>query len=291
MGEQQLDAGAVRLCYEVLGEECNPTVVLIMGLNLQMVWWSDDLVQLLLDRDLRVVRFDNRDTGLSSTLPGHPISVTQFLRRRAQAGYGLADMADDTAAIIDHVAPHGAHVVGASLGSFVAQETAIRHPSKVLSLTSIMGRTGDRRNGKVAWSMRAGFLRRTPASLEAQQEQMVRVFHKMGSTGRTAQDDEDVRVAIRRSHARNRGGGSGQLAAVLNERDRTADLRALTLPALVIHGDRDKVVLPSGGRATADAIAGSELMMVAGMGHDLPRRLWPQLVDGIARTVQRSVTA
>lgn len=291
MNEQFLDHGPIRLCYEVQGEECHPTVVLVMGLNLQMVWWRDDFVQLLLDRGLRVVRFDNRDVGRSTALPGNGITAMQFLRRKADASYSLSDMADDTAALIEHVAPHGAHVVGASLGSFIAQETAIRHPAKVLSLTSIMGRTGDRKNGKVAWSMRAGFLRGAPASLEAQAEQMVTVFHKMGSTGRTAQDDEDVRVAIRRSHSRNAGGGAGQMAAILTERDRTADLGRLTMPALVVHGDKDKVVLPSGGRATAEAIPGAELMMVPGMGHDLPRRLWPDLVSAIVRTTERAVPA
>ena len=287
MDEQFLDVGPVRLCYDVQGEECNPTVVLVMGLNLQLVWWRDDFVQQLLDRGLRVVRFDNRDVGRSSAIPQRGITVWQFLRRKADPAYTLSDMADDTAALIAHVAPHGAHVVGASLGSFIAQETAIRHPDKVLSLTSIMGRTGDRKNGKVAWSQRAGFFRPAPASPEAAAEQMVQVFHKMGSVNRTDQDDEDVRVAMRRSDSRG-GGGPGQMVAILAERDRTPDLRSLTLPALVVHGDRDKVVLPSGGRMTAEAIPGAELMMVAGMGHDLPRWLWPQLVDGIVRTVERA---
>jgi pimeloyl-ACP methyl ester carboxylesterase len=280
--EQLLDVGGIRLCYEVLGPDTGETVVLVMGLNLQLVWWRDDFCQGL------VVRFDNRDVGRSTALPGGGITAWQFLRRKADPAYTLSDMADDTGALIAHVAPDGAHVVGASLGSFIAQETAIRHPDKVLSLTSIMGRPGDRRTGKVAWSKRAGFFRSAPADLEGQAEQMVKVFHSMGSTGRTAQDDEDVRVAVRRSAGRGGGGGNGQMAAVLAERDRTPDLRALDLPALVVHGDRDKIILPSGGRATAAAIPGAELLVLEGMGHDLPRRLWPAITDGIVRTVERA---
>jgi pimeloyl-ACP methyl ester carboxylesterase len=288
--EQFVQVGPTRLCFDVQGEDCDPTVVLVMGLNLDLVWWRDELCQDLVDRGLRVVRFDNRDVGRSTSFPGTPMTLTQFLRRRADPVYSLGDMADDTAGLIDHVAPHGAHVVGASLGSFVAQETAIRHPGRVRSLTSIMGRTGDRKNGKVAWSQRAGFFRPVPSSLDRQAEAMVRTFHRMGSVNRTQQDDDDVRHAVRRSAARAEGGGPGQLAAVLSERDRTADLRALDLPALVVHGEKDKLILPSGGRVTAAAIPGAELMLVPGMGHDLPRWLWPQLVDGIVRTVERAAT-
>jgi pimeloyl-ACP methyl ester carboxylesterase len=287
MNEQFVDVGPVRLCYEVLGEDCDPAVVLVMGLNLQMVWWRDDFCQDLVDRGFRVIRFDNRDAGRSSSFAGGGITMLQFLRRKADPVYTLGDMADDVAGLIAHVAPEGAHVVGASLGSFIAQETAIRHPDKVLSLTSIMGRTGDRKNGKVALSMRAGFFRSAPADLDGQAEQMVKVFHKMGSTGRTQEDDDDVRLAVRRSASRG-GGGAGQMAAILAERDRTADLQRLDVPALVIHGDCDKIILPSGGRTTAAAIPGSELLVLEGMGHDLPRRLWPTILDGIARVARRS---
>ncbi len=290
MDEQLLQVGPVRLCYEVLGDECDPTVVLIMGLNLQLVWWPDDLCQQLVDRGLRVVRFDNRDAGRSTALSGSGVTAWQLLRRKADPRYTLGDMADDTASLIAHVAPHGAHVVGASLGAFIAQETAIRHPGLVLSLTSVMGRPGDGRSGRVAWRRRAGFLRRAPASIDAQAEQLVKTFRTIGSVDRTAQDDDDVRFAVRRSAERGSAGGAGQMAAILAERDRTADLRQLAMPVLVVHGERDQVVLPSGGRATADAVPHAELMMVPGMGHDLPRWLWSQLTDGVARTVERATS-
>lgn len=287
MNEQFVDVGPVRLCYEVLGQEGDPTVVLIMGLNLQLVWWRDDFCRQLVERGLRVVRFDNRDAGRSTSFAGGSVTRMQLLRRKAQPPYTLQDMADDVAGLIAHVAPDGAHVVGVSLGSFIAQETAIRHPPLVLSLTSIMGRTGDRKNGRVALGMRAAFLRRAPADVDAQAEAMVKVFHKMGSTGRTPEDDEDVRLAVRRSADRG-SGGTGQMAAVLAERDRTADLSALDLPTLVVHGDRDKIISPSGGRATAAAIPGARLVTVAGMGHDLPRRVWAALIDEICQVAQVS---
>lgn len=288
MTEQHVQVGETRLCYEVLGST-GPTVVLVMGLNLQLGWWRDDMCQGLVDRGLRVVRFDNRDVGRSSTFPPCRVTAWQFLTRRGvRPAYRLEDMADDTAGLIQAVSPEGAHLVGASLGAFVAQETAIRHPFLVRSLTSVMGRPGDGRTGRVAWSMRPRFLSPAPAQVEAQAEHMVRTFRAIGSLGRTKEDDDDVRRAVRRAAGRGAQGSPNQLAAVLVERDRTPDLRRLRVPALVVHGDRDRVVLPSGGEATAAAVPGAELMRVPGMGHDLPRWLWPQLLDGIARTVGRA---
>ncbi len=285
-GEQYCQVGDISLCYEAIGDPAAPdTVVLIMGLGLQMVWWRDDFCSELVRRGMRVVRFDNRDVGRSTHVQGPGVSALGFLRRRATATYGLGDMADDTAGLIAHVAPQGAHVVGVSLGSLIAQEVAIRHPARTRSLVSIMGRPGDGRSGTVAKRMLLEFIR--PPSTDPV-EGLVASFSRIGSISRTAHDDEDVRVAVRRSMRRGSGEDSGrQLAAILNERDRRADLSTLTLPALVIHGDRDRIIAPSGGRATAAAVPGSELLEVAGMGHDLARWTWPSVIDGIQRTAQR----
>ncbi|MEJ2890232.1 alpha/beta fold hydrolase [Actinomycetospora aeridis] len=284
--EEFARVGDVELCYEVLGEERAPTVLLVMGLGLSMDWWRDDFCHALVDRGFRVVRFDNRDVGRSTHLTGRGIGPWGFLTRRADPVYTLGDMADDAAGLIARVAPEGAHVVGASLGAMVAQEIAIRHPARTLSLTSIMGRPGDRRTGKVAWRMVPEFLR-PPAADPV--EGLVASFRRIGSAGRTPEDDEDVRVTARRAFARESGdGGSRQLAACVGERDRTADLRALACPTLVIHGDRDRVITPSGGRATADAVPGAELLTIPGMGHDLARWTWPVILDGIARVASRT---
>lgn len=287
LDEQFCRVGDVELCYESIGDPAHPTVLLIMGLGLSLDWWRDDFCCDLAAEGFRVVRFDNRDVGRSTHLRGPGITAWQFVTRRARPVYTLGDMADDAAGLIRHVDPRGAHVVGASLGAMVAQEVAVRHPALTRSLVSVMGRPGDGRTGKVSWRRIPDFLR-PPAADPV--DGMVASFRRIGSTGRTEQDDEDVRVTMRRSMARESGDGSGsgrQLAACIGERDRTGDLRGLTMPALVFHGERDRVIVASGGRATAAAIPGAELVTVPGMGHDLPRRVWPELIAGIARTAAR----
>lgn len=290
--EQFLDVGGpddLRLCYEVFGETADPTVVLVMGLNLDMLWWRDDFCAELVRRGMRVVRFDNRDVGRSTRLDGPDPSALQLLTRTPRVTYTLEDMADDTAALITHVAPYGAHLVGVSLGAMIAQATAVRHQHLVHSLTSVMGRPGDGRTGKVAKRMMTQWFR--PARAD-QVEGMVRTFHRIGSRGRTDADDQDVREIMPRSAIRGDDSGGGrQLAAILRETDRTPGLRQFGRPALVIHGDRDRVILPSGGRATAQALPDAELLVLPGMGHDLARRLWPAVLDGIERTVARGEAA
>jgi pimeloyl-ACP methyl ester carboxylesterase len=280
VSEAFADVGrGIELCYEELGSPSNPTVLLIMGLGLDLCWWRDALCAELVTRGFRVVRFDNRDVGRSTHVPGPGVSGLGFLRRRATASYTLGDMADDAAGLLAAVAPEGAHVVGASMGSLIAQELAIRHPQRARSLLSIMGRPGDGRTGKVAKTKLLEFLR--PASSDPV-EGMVEAFRRIGSKERSEADDEDVRIAGRRALQRAIGADPGrQLAAILNERDRTADLGRLTMPVTVLHGLRDKVILPSGGRATAAAVPGARLVEVEGMGHDLPRWVWPRLIDAI----------
>jgi pimeloyl-ACP methyl ester carboxylesterase len=283
--ERLLTSRGVTICYDVHGRDGDPTVLLVMGLNLQLVWWRQDLLDELVGRGLRVVRMDNRDVGRSTRLRGPGPTAWQLVRRTATPAYSLADMAADCAAVLAEVAPGGGHVAGVSLGAFVAQELAIRH--RVLSLTSIMGRPGDGRTGKVAPRMTLEMLRPPPRDPVAG---LIRSFRTIGSTFRTGADDRDVvtchEASMRRSA--DESGGGRQLAAILTERDRTADLAALRLPALVMHGLHDRVVRPDGGRATAAALHDAELVEVPGMGHDLARQVWPQLVDGVVRTVARA---
>jgi len=286
--EQFVDVGrGVRLCYQIFGDPADPTVLLVMGLGLSMLYWRDEFCHKLVEYGFCVVRFDNRDTGRSTILTGPGVSTWQLLTRRPRPVYTIEDMADDAAALITAVDPRGAHVVGVSLGAFIAQAVAIRHPPLTRSLVSIMGRPGDRRTGKRALSTLLGSLR--PSHDQDAVEDMVRTFHRIGSPGRTPADDEDVRATTRRSLARQTGDGSArQLAAAMGETDRTAALRRLAVPTLVVHGERDKVIASSGGRATAAAVPGAELLLVPGLAHDLPRWFWPQLIDGIARTAGRA---
>jgi pimeloyl-ACP methyl ester carboxylesterase len=283
--ERFVRSGDLRICTTTTGSPDDPAVLLIMGLRLSYDWWREDFCDELAARGRFVVRFDNRDVGRSTHLAGRGISPWGLLTRRARPVYSLGEMADDAAAVIAEVVPSGrAHVVGASLGAMVAQEVAIRHPDATSSLTSIMGRPGDGRTGKVSWRRVPDFLR-PPAADPV--EDMVRAFRRIGSATRTPEDDEDVRVTMRRAAGREASvahdgqGGGRQLAACVGERDRTADLRGLTMPARVGPGAAAPVNRPRGGRAPAAAIPGAEFLELPGMGHDLARASWPAVIEGI----------
>ncbi len=285
MSEQFCDVGrGITLCYETFGERSDPAALLIMGLGTQMIAWQVDFCEELAARGLHVVRFDNRDIGRSTHVSGRPPSTAQLLMRsRRAAHYTLADMAEDTAGLLRELELAPAHVVGASMGGMIAQTLAARHPELVRSLVSIMSNTGSRRSGQPSLRVYSIFLRRAPAGREAFIAHMERVFTTIGSR-RLPQDVDDLRATAALSYDRDhdpRGPGR-QLAAIIASGDRTAQLRAVTAPTLVIHGSADPLVGPSGGRATARAIPGARLMSIDGMGHDLPRAAWPQIIDAIA---------
>ena len=300
MPEQFLDTGDVTLCFEVLGDEVlvddpdAPTVVLVMGLGLDMLWWRSEFCADLVGRGIRVIRFDNRDVGRSTRLSGPVPGAFAYLTRRASVTYTIEDMAEDTGALIAAVAPGGAHVVGVSLGSMIAQATAVRHPDRVRSLTSIMGRPGGRAFGEDEQATGTGFV--TAGARRSGREHGARLrqdrFPAAGPPPMT-------RTSVRFSPVPRcvpgwtlatpvTTGPAASSPAILREHDRTAGLRGYPRPALVIHGDRDRVIRPSGGRATAAALPDAELLVLPGMGHDLARRLWPDVLDGIERTVRRA---
>ena len=285
MPEQFCDVGrGVTLCYETFGDPANPTALLVMGLGTQMVAWHEDFCLQLADRGLHVVRFDNRDIGRSTHMKGRPPTIRQLLTRsRRAAHYTLRDMADDAAGLLEELELAPAHVIGASMGGMIAQCLAARHPEAVRSLTSIMSNTGSLRSGQPALRVYSVFLRRAPSEREAFIEHMERVFAAIGSRG-LPRDPEDIRAIAALSYDRDRDpeAAGRQLAAIIAAGDRTPELRRITAPTLVIHGSADPLVAPSGGRATARAIPGADLLMVPGMGHDLPRAAWPTLIDAIA---------
>ena len=285
MSEQFCDVGGgINLCYETFGDPQDPAVLLIMGLGAQMVAWQEDFCQALAARGLYVVRFDNRDIGRSTHLQGPPPSLIQLLRYSGvPARYTLADMAQDAAGLLSQLEIASAHVVGASQGGMIAQTLAARHPAQVRSLVSMLSSTGGRWVGRPALSSYPTFLRKAPREREAFIEYASRLFIKVGSRG-MPQDIDGVRQIAALSYDRelDRTGVGRQLAAIIASGDRTAELRRITAPTLVIHGTADSLVSPSGGRATARAIPGAKLMMIEGMGHDLPRVLWPRLIDAFA---------
>ena len=286
MHEQFCDVGrGVTLCYETFGDPSDPTALLIMGLGTQMVAWQEDFCLELAGRGLHVVRFDNRDIGRSTHLRGRPPSSRELLLRSKRAAhYRLTDMADDAAGLLSELELAPAHVIGASMGGMIAQTLASRHRHKVRSLVSIMSNTGSARTGQPRLRIYPILLRRPPRGRDAYIAHTERVFAAIGSTG-LPRDPEDIRRVAAISYERDHdpSGPGRQLAAIIASGDRTWELRKIAAPTLVIHGTADPLVAFSGGRATARAIPGARLMSVEGMGHDLPRALWPRLIDAIAR--------
>jgi pimeloyl-ACP methyl ester carboxylesterase len=291
VSEEFCDVGrGITLCYETFGERSDPTVLLIMGLGTQMVAWQKDFCLELAGRGFHVVRFDNRDIGHSTHLSGRPPTIAQLLRRsRRAAHYTLGDIADDAAGLLEQLDLAPAHVVGASMGGMIAQTLTARHPQVVRSLVSIMSNTGARRNGQPALRVYPTLLRRAPREREQFIAHMQRVFTAIGSRG-LPRDPQDIVAIAGESYDRDHDpdGPGRQLAAIIASGDRTPELRRIVAPTLVVHGTADPLVAPSGGRATARAIPGAELMMIEGMGHDLPRAVWPRLIDAIAEQAARA---
>ncbi len=269
-GERFVSVGPVDLCYDAFGDPEHPAMLLVMGLGFQLVHWPEGFCRLLAAEGLRVVRFDNRDAGRSTHLPG----------RR----YTVAEMADDAVGLLDGLSIESAHVAGASLGGMIAQTMAIRHPDRVRSLASLMSTTGRRGQGRTSPLVFRHLLARRPRTVQQAVERRVRVFATVGSTG-FEQDVDELRRVTALAFERDpdaRGGRRRQHRAVRAAPDRTQALRRLTVPTVVVHGTADRMCSPSGGRATAAAIPGARLVLVPGMGHDLPRGAWPQLVEAVA---------
>jgi pimeloyl-ACP methyl ester carboxylesterase len=284
MPEELKDVGrGITLCYETFGEEGSPPLLLIMGLATQMIAWPEEFCQQLADRGLYVVRFDNRDAGRSTRVKGRPPPVRQMLTRRIDPVlYTLSDMADDAVLLLRELDLEPAHVVGVSMGGMIAQTIAAEHPESVRSLVSIMSTTGNRWKGQPAFGIYRFLLRRAPADRDGFVEYLTRVYGAIGSTG-LPRDDAWTREIAGLSYDRGHDPASSgrQLGAIIASGDRTAALGRITAPTLVIHGTADRMVRPSGGRATTRAIPGARLLMIEGMGHDLPAAAWPQLVDAI----------
>jgi len=285
MTEGLCDVGrGITLCYESIGEESDPALLLIMGLGTQMIGWPDEFCEQLAGRGFHVVRFDNRDCGRSTHVKGNPPTVQQLVRRRIDPVlYTLSDMAQDALGLMRELGLEPAHVVGASMGGMIAQTLAAEHPGSVRSLVSIMSTTGSRWRGQPAFGIYRYLLRRAPTDREGFIEHTTKVFAAIGSRG-LPQDTERVRELVARSYDRGHDpAGSGrQLAAIIASGDRTSRLGSITAPTLVIHGSKDRMVARSGGIATARAIPGARMATIQGMGHDLPSAAWPQLIAAVA---------
>ena len=286
LGEESLaPANEIEIAYQEIGDVGGEPLLLVMGLATQMLGWDEGFCTMLAERGFRVVRFDNRDIGRSTKIEAAGLSkrVDTMLGRRSTAPYLLTDMAADATGLMDHLGIESAHVVGASMGGMIAQTMAIHHPERVRSLVSIMSTTGNRRVGLPAPKTFGTLLARPAPGRDAAIEQAVKTFRIIGSPG-YPMDEQRLREVAGASYDRghSRAGVARQLHAVTASGDRTRALRNLRLPATVIHGSKDPLVHPSGGRATARAIPGARLRTIDGVGHDLPRDLWPTFVDEIA---------
>jgi pimeloyl-ACP methyl ester carboxylesterase len=289
-GEQYARVGDLELCYDTFGDRAMPALLLIMGLGSQMLLWQEDFCDELAERGFWVIRFDNRDVGRSTILrDAHvPTRLELVLRDPRAAAYTLSDMADDAAGLLDWLDIDTAHVVGASMGGMIAQLVAIGHPQRVLSLVSIMSTTGNRRVGQAHPQLLWRLLRSPSRDREGYVRDFIANYRYIGSR-RYPADPERTRALAERCFERgiHRAGTARQLAAIATAPDRTAMLREVQAPTTVIHGDADRLVMSSGGRATAGAIPGARLVVIPGMAHDLPRELWGELIDEIEKTAAR----
>ena len=294
MAESFCRVGDIEICFETFGDPADPALLLIMGLGTQMLGWHEDFCTDLASRGFHVIRYDNRDIGRSTILSSAPVpTLGQIMRRdKRAASYTLAEMAADGVGLLDHLGIERAHLVGVSMGGMIAQTIAARRPERVLSLTSIMSSTGSRWRGQPALRTYRQFLRPVSTDRATYIAHTAALFDIIGSPG-FDRADEDLRSLLGAMYDRGHDAGSvtRQLAAILASGDRTAELRHITAPTLVIHGTTDKLVAPSGGRATARAIPGARLLMIKGMGHDLPRGAWPQLIDAIVENAARAPSA
>jgi len=284
-------ANGIELAYETFGRPQDPPVLLVMGLGTQMIGWPDELCQLLADRGFFVVRFDNRDVGLSTHLDEvRAPSITDIWLRRIKPPYTIDDMADDAIGLMDALGLESVHLVGASMGGFIAQAAALRHPSRLRSLTLIMTSTGSHMVGNPKPALFSRLTkRRVTADRSDAQANALETFRIIGSRG-YAFDEEYLSDLAGRSYdrAHDPGGYLRQLAAIAAQPNRSDGLRRLRMPALVIHGLHDPLVALSGGIATAKLLRYAKFVGYSGMGHDLPRELWPDFVDDISALAARA---
>ena len=285
-----MPANGIELAYETFGDPEAPPIVLVMGLGTQMIAWPDELCELLAVGGRYVVRYDNRDVGHSTHLTDvRAPDVKDVLLRRKRPPYTVDDMADDLVALLDALGFGQVHVVGASMGGFIVQSAALRFPERFASLTLIMTSTGSRLVGQAKPHLMARLLRRRSAvDRDAAVELAVETFGVIGSRGKLFEADH-VRDLAGRSYDRSHdpAGYLRQLAAVVAQRDRTKELTTLAVPTLVMHGLHDPLVAASGGLALARRIRGARFVGYSGMGHDLPRTLWPEFAREILQHSDR----
>jgi len=278
----------IDICYETSGDASGSPVLLVAGLAMQLIDWPEEYYERLGAAGHFVIRYDNRDIGLSTHFGelGQPDLQGLLEGRSPQMPYSLGDMADDAVGLLDHLGFEAAHVVGISMGGMIAQTIAIHHPARALSLCSIMSNTGDHTVGQPTAEAVAALLQPPPQGRAEAIDSAIRIWQVIGSPAYPFDVDlERQRVADAYDRSHDPEGVARQVAAILTASDRTEGLHAVRVPSLVIHGDSDTLVDVSGGEATAGAIPGAKLLILEGMGHDLPPELADRLLAAILENV------
>ena len=277
--------------YDTFGSPSDPPVLLVMGFTAQMTGWEEGFCRAIAERGRFVIRFDNRDCGLSTKLDGVTVDMPTFLEalltgdpsKVPSAPYALADFADDAFGLLTHLGIESAHIVGASMGGMIVQTMAIARPERVRTMTSIMSTTGEPEYGQGTPEAMGALLAPPPADRTAYIEQAASLWSVWSS--KTLFDPAKAKVRAAEGYDRSYypEGAPRQLAAIISSGSRADGLRSLTVPTLVIHGLDDALITPSGGERTAALVPGAQLMLVEQMGHDMPEPLWPQLVDALVK--------
>ncbi len=287
-GERIAAANGLKLCYQTFGAQSDPAMLMIMGLGAQMILWDEEMCEALAARGYFVIRFDNRDVGKSSKIDIAPPDLVKALfalkpGEPFPAPYLLSDMAADAIGLLDALGVARAHIVGASMGGMIAQEIAIRHPERVLSLTSIMSTTGDPSLSPPSADAMSVFMAPPPRDVDEFVQANLRAWELFRGPGYPEEQASDLARAMR-SAARGLcpEGGARQLAAVIASGSRREALSNVKAPTLVIHGADDPVMPLAAGEDTARAIPGARLVVIDRMGHALPRAVWPRVIDAIA---------
>ena len=275
----------LELCYESLGEPDDEPLVLLMGLGNQLISWPEEFCNSLTDRYFRVIRFDNRDCGLSTILDHLPAELGH-----PEPPYTFADMAADTVGLLDHLEIDSAHLVGISMGGMIAQTLAIDHPERVKTLTSIASTTGAPDVGYPSEAAVAAMTEPQEHDPAAALEQAVRRRAVWATTEHF--DERELREFVVRSQARSHApyGTVRQFAATLASPNREAGLANVDVPTLVVHGDRDQLIHVSGGHRTAEVIPDAELLVLEGLGHDLPPPYWSRVIEAITLLASRAAS-
>ena len=293
----QVASNGIRIEVEDHGSPGGEPLLLIMGLGMQLVAWHEDFVASLVERGFRVIRFDNRDIGLSQGFDhvGVPSLVLDSIRftvgLRVRSPYGLADMAADSIGVLDALGIAKAHICGASMGGMIAQQIALRHPGRVKSLMLMMTSSGARKLPGPSLKVRGALLSRPddPASIDSIVAHYVTLYKLIGSPGFPAGDDylnARLQMSVRRAYRPQ--GTARQLVAIAADGDRSSLLGRIAVPTQIIHGNSDPLVPVAAGHDLAAKIRGAGLDVIDGMGHDLPVPLWPRFAANLAEVAGRA---